>query len=105
MNKRNKKIAWAVVIIPLIIGLILIATSQTTHEYSTGDYWVTHDYDCVYENGSGDVVYRLGKNDKCKIKGDEIIVTETNHTMFVWGWVIVGVFGLAAFGVFLSTKD
>lgn len=73
-GKKVIRILWAVCVIPLIIGIILLIVSTETTEYSTDEYWVAQDYHHVYERYSGQIVNYIEDNETCKIDGDIIIV-------------------------------
>lgn len=109
-NDKSKKIIrilWAVCVIPLIIGIILLITSTETTEYSTDEYWVAQDYHHVYERHSGKIVNYIEKNETCKIDGDKIIVKKRSGG-YSWGIVITSFFGLCTAGCIwgaISTSD
>ena len=90
---NTKKILWAIAVIPLIIGIMLIGSATTSVEYSTSDHWVAHDYHHVYAQYNGEIVDKIEDNEECIIDGDTIIVKTTNFTMRNWGIVLVMIFG------------
>ena len=90
---NTKKILWAIAIIPLLIGIILIGEATTKVEYSTSDHWVAHEYHHVYAQYSGEIVDKIEDNEECIIKGDTIIVKTTNFPMRNWGIILVIIFG------------
>lgn len=101
MGKDNSKkvirILWAVCVIPLVIGIILLIASTETTEYSTDEYWVAQDYHHVYERYSGQIVDYIENNETCEIKGDTIIVKKRGGG-YNWGCGLTVFFGLCAVG-------
>ena len=96
-GKKVIRILWAICVIPLIIGIILLTVSTETTEYSTDEYWVAQDYHHVYERYSGQIVNYIEDNETCKIDGDTIIVQKRGGG-YLWGGIITGFFGLATLG-------
>lgn len=94
---RATKILWAVCVVPLVIGIILMIASTETTEYSTNTYWVAQGYHHVYERYSGEIVDYIESNETCKIKGDTIIVKKKGKG-YAWGMGLVIFFGMATAG-------
>lgn len=106
-SKITIKILWAVCVIPLIIGIIILTLSVETTEYSTDEYWVAQDYHHVYERYSGKIVDYIEDNETCKIDGDKIIVKKKTNG-YIWGGILTGLFGLCMAGCIwgsISTSD
>ena len=101
MGEDNKimKILWAVCLIPLIIGILLLSFGETREEYPTSEYWVARDYQHVYEKYSGQIVNKIGENERCEIKGDTIIVTTRNAGVYGVGFFLTALFGMFTIGL------
>ena len=99
MNRESDtaiKILWAICVIPLLIGVFMIAyATKDKIEYSTDDYWVAQNYHHVYEKDTGEIVDFISDNEECYIDGD-IITVQTIHE----GWWTVGIILTALFGMF-----
>lgn len=109
-TKDNKtiKILWAICLIPLFAGIIMISCSTSKIDYSTDEYWVAKDYHHVYEKYSGEIVDYISKNETCSIKGDTITVTTKNKTLYGWGVGITALFGMFTVGMIwgcIETSD
>ena len=104
-KNRIMKILWAVCLIPLLVGLILIASSECSVTYSTSEYWVAKDYHHVYEKYSGEIVDTISENEECEIDGDEIIVTKVDKTLRSWGNVLTMIFVFCTFGMIWITFE
>lgn len=109
-TKDNKtiKILWAICLIPLFAGIIMISCSTSKIDYSTDEYWVAKDYHHVYEKYSGEIVDYISKNETCSIKGDTITVTTKNNTLYGWGVGITALFGMFTAGMIwgcIETSD
>lgn len=106
-SKKMMRILWAICVVPLVVGIILLFVSTKTTEYPTEEYWVAKDYHHVYEKYSGEIVDYIEGDETCEIKGDTIIVKKRDGG-FVWGSVITGFFGLCTLGCLwgsISTSD
>lgn len=109
-NDKSKKvirILWAVCIIPVLIGIIIVAVQTETTKYSTDEYWVAQGYHHVYERYSGEIVDYIEDDETCTIKGDEIIVKKQGKGCVV-GWCLIAFFGLGVLGCIwgtVSTSD
>ncbi len=102
-SKKRGYIFWAICLIPLVIGIILltVSVSKETTEYSTDEYWVAQGYHHVFERYSGQIVDLIEDNESCKIDGDTIIVVKTeikSNSAYVWGIVLTTTFGLFTIG-------
>ena len=93
-QKKLNRIVWAVLLIPLIVGLILLSVSSEVTAYSTNEYWVSKDYHHVYNSYSGEIVDYIEDDEICKIKDDQIIV-EKRSGGYLWGQILSGIFGFA----------
>lgn len=93
------KILWAISVIPLIVGIIMINCATTKTEYSTSEYWVAKDYHHVYEKYSGEIVDLISENESCSINGDIITVTTRNQGLYGWGFGISVFFGMFTAGM------
>lgn len=83
---------WAVCLVPLLIGIILLSCASSRTEYSTDEYWVAKDYNHVYRKSSGQIVDNIEENEVCEIRGDVIVVTERRQPMYLIGGIITGLF-------------
>ncbi len=108
MKKTNKvkKILWAVCLVGLVTGIMLLSISVQSIEYSTNEYWVATDYHHVYEKSTGEIVDYISDNENCSIKGDTIIVKTKNKVMRGWGIGITITFGaFAALLIWIEIDD
>lgn len=104
-NDKFMKIMWAICIIPLIIGIIMIDSSTSKIEYSTDEYWVAKDYHHVYEKYSGEIVDYISENESCSIDGNTITVTTTNRSLNLAGTIITALFGMFTIGMIWGSID
>lgn len=87
-EKKIVDILCIVSIVCLILGSIFIDVSTKTSVYPTSEYWVAKEYHHVYENYSGEIVDYIEENERCEIKGDEIIVKKYSQPLNGIGWVL-----------------
>ena len=100
---KKEKIVWTILIMPFVIGLLLIACSEKAEKYSTDEYWVAQGYHHVYERSSGEIVNLIGKNEKCKIKGDTIVVFKYDEDVRIAG-IVSTCIGVLPLGVLIYNK-
>jgi len=101
-SKKFLKILWAVCVIPLLIGVILIQTENS--EYPTSEYWVAQGYHHVYERSSGQIVDMIESNETCVIKGNKIIVKKKGKA-YGFGVFLVVLFGMFTLGCVWGTIE
>jgi hypothetical protein len=102
---RFMKIMWAVSVIPLLIGLIMLAAAKSETEYSTDEYWVAKDYHHVYDKYSGEIVDYISEDEKCEIEGDTITVTTYNRALSSWGAGLSVFFGMCTAGMVIAAVE
>ena len=96
---KSIKILWAVCLIPLIIGIIMMTSAISKTEYSTDEYWVAKDYHHVYDKYTGEIIDYIEEDEQCTIDGDTITVTTTKQGLYTWGCIITVLFGMGTIGL------
>ena len=89
-------------IIPLVIGIILLLSSESDIEYSTDEFWVAQDYHHVYNKFTGEIEDYISDDESCSIDGGTITVTTTNETMYGWGLALTILFGMFTAGLIIG---
>ena len=97
------KILWAICVIPLIIGILMMECATTKSEYPTSEYWVAKDYHHVYEKYSGEIVDYISENESCSIDGNTITVTTRKEGLLVAGAMVTALFGMFTIGLIWGT--
>lgn len=93
------KILWAICVIPLIVGIFMMAYSISEVEYSTDEYWVASDYRHVYDKYSGEIVDYISEGESCEIVDDTITVTTRKAPLYSIGSTLTILFGMGTAGL------
>lgn len=103
-TKVNKKLNTIFTIFFILFIFFLCLADLVTKKtvYSTDSYWVAKDYHHVYDKYSGEIVDIISENEKCVIKGNDIVVINRNLPIYTLSIVMAVFSGLTVGTIIVS---